>query len=221
MKNYNLLAIDSTLGSCSVALLYKKQIISKFSVFNKNQIYVLFSMIDDCFSKFNATLNDIDILSFSCGPGNFTGVRLSIGIMQSFSFALNLPIVSVSSLVVLAQSVYRKLKIKKIIVALSSKFNNIYFSFYNVNKNGLVYNITKESNITLNSFLRKIKNLRGRWAIAGNIECMDSIFNTKYTKFIKTELSFPHALDMISLSICKYNNGETIAFDKIKPVYLY
>ena len=50
------------------------------------------------------TLKEIDLFAVCKGPGNFTGLRVSIGFLKGIVYPLNKPLVGISSLDALALS---------------------------------------------------------------------------------------------------------------------
>nr|WP_246434644.1 tRNA (adenosine(37)-N6)-threonylcarbamoyltransferase complex dimerization subunit type 1 TsaB [Quisquiliibacterium transsilvanicum] len=69
---------------------------------------------------------DLDAIGFDSGPGTFTGLRIGCGIAQGLGFALDLPLVPVSSLEALAQQSGASLAL----AAIDARMNEVYCSAY-------------------------------------------------------------------------------------------
>ncbi len=110
----NILAIDSTTSSCSAALSSENKLITECNQAKRNHTKLILPMIDEVLSKSNLTLDKLDYIAFTAGPGSFTGIRIGFGIVQGLAYGANIPVLPVSSLETLAYTAIRKLKIKKI-----------------------------------------------------------------------------------------------------------
>lgn len=59
-------------------------------------------LIEELLQESNLSINDIDAFCLSGGPGSYTGLRIGAAAVKGFAFALNKPIIVVSTLVSLA-----------------------------------------------------------------------------------------------------------------------
>ncbi len=130
----NLLAIESSFNSCSVAIkLENNKIISDFQISNKNYHALLLSMIDKLIKKHDFSLYNCNAILSSIGPGNFTGLRISTIICKTLAFYYNIPIYPISSLALISQNIIKQKEIPqktKILVAMDAKMNELYFGIY-------------------------------------------------------------------------------------------
>lgn len=83
-------------------------------------------MIQELLTEAELTLHQIDGIAFGAGPGSFTGLRIACGVAQGLGYALNLPIVGISTLEAVAQQIGKQ----KIIVAFDARMNEIYHAAY-------------------------------------------------------------------------------------------
>ncbi|MGF0039462.1 tRNA (adenosine(37)-N6)-threonylcarbamoyltransferase complex dimerization subunit type 1 TsaB [Peptoniphilaceae bacterium SGI.131] len=122
------LAIDTSTMISSVAILEDGQIIGDYSV---NQVRthseMLMVMVRDLLDNLGLKLEDIDLFAVSKGPGSFTGLRIGVTIAKTLAQVFNKPIIGISSLEALANSVYFDGLIVPVIDARAKRiFSGIY-----------------------------------------------------------------------------------------------
>jgi tRNA threonylcarbamoyladenosine biosynthesis protein TsaB len=106
MTNQNIiLALDSSMGGCSVALLKSGQLIaSKATDENSGQSRLLIPMIEEVLQNSNLTYQDCDHIACSVGPGSFTGIRVALTAARSIALILNKKLLGLSNLEIIASS---------------------------------------------------------------------------------------------------------------------
>jgi tRNA threonylcarbamoyl adenosine modification protein YeaZ len=68
----------------------------------KGQAEALMPMIEDTLADANAKLTDLTAIGVGIGPGNFTGIRISVSAARGLALALDIPAIGVSILDALA-----------------------------------------------------------------------------------------------------------------------
>ncbi len=98
-----ILGIETTTFSGSVALVEEGRVLGEFflSVGPRHSEKVL-PLIKELFSGLGIKLDEVEAIAVSKGPGSFTSLRVGVTTAKSLAFSLGVPIVSVSSLEVLA-----------------------------------------------------------------------------------------------------------------------
>ena len=103
-----ILAFDTTLGACSVALAEFTDgdgctvLAQEFEARQRGHAEVLLPMIERVLSTAGAAYADIDRLGVTVGPGTFTGVRVGVAAARGLSLAAGTPIVTLSTLEAIA-----------------------------------------------------------------------------------------------------------------------
>jgi tRNA threonylcarbamoyl adenosine modification protein YeaZ len=69
---------------------------------HKGQAERLFPLLEDVLSKAGKNWQDLDAIGVCVGPGNFTGVRISVASARGLSLSLGIPAVGVSKLEAMA-----------------------------------------------------------------------------------------------------------------------
>ena len=100
---YSLL-IDTHSSDLNLVLFKNHLVFNKISENCNNQSKIVISRIDNLLKKSNISLDELNEIIVVNGPGSFTGVRIGVTIAKTFSYALNIPIYSISSLAIKALS---------------------------------------------------------------------------------------------------------------------
>ena len=88
---------------CGVALLSGDDIIAaRHEDLARGQAERLMPMIDELLAEAGATYDNLDAIGVGAGPGNFTGIRISISAARGVALGLGIPAVGVSLLEALA-----------------------------------------------------------------------------------------------------------------------
>ena len=94
-----ILAFDTSAAHCAAALLSGDRIIAlSVKEMNRGQAEALFPLIDDVLEQGRAQYSDLSRIGVGIGPGNFTGIRISVAAARGLAVALGIPAVGVSSL---------------------------------------------------------------------------------------------------------------------------
>jgi tRNA threonylcarbamoyladenosine biosynthesis protein TsaB len=99
-----ILALDTATNSCSVAVADSVAGMLSESTVVTRQTHSkhLMEMIDGVIRMSGLQLPEIDGFAVTKGPGSFTGLRIGISVIKGLAFAMNRPVVGVSSLDALA-----------------------------------------------------------------------------------------------------------------------
>ncbi len=98
-----ILALDTATTSCSVAVTDEGSVCAE-STTHKNQTHSkhLMEMIDSVLKNAGLGVGDMDGFAVTIGPGSFTGLRIGISTIKGLAFAVDKPVVGISSLETLA-----------------------------------------------------------------------------------------------------------------------
>jgi len=127
-----ILAIDTSTGACSAAVLAADRVFERFEFAPQRHAELILPMIESVLSDAGLKLHDIDGLAFGRGPGAFTGVRIAVGVIQGISLGTGLKVAPVSTLAALAQGVYRQHEAARVLTAIDARMGEIYFAAFAV-----------------------------------------------------------------------------------------
>jgi tRNA threonylcarbamoyladenosine biosynthesis protein TsaB len=97
-----ILALDAATEACSVSLWCDGEETGRSSESGKSSAPQLLSMVDECLAEAQLTLTALDGIASSIGPGAFTGVRITVSVVQGLAFGAGLPVIPISTLEALA-----------------------------------------------------------------------------------------------------------------------
>lgn len=97
-----ILAIDTALKGCNVAVLHKGKTCTEFIDTDFGQAEHLVPTIQDCIDKAGAEFSDLDVILTTLGPGTFTGLRIGLSTAKALALALSTPIFGISTLQAMA-----------------------------------------------------------------------------------------------------------------------
>lgn len=132
MKNSpTILAIDSSSGACSVAVLRDAVVCSYVEELSASlQSKLLINMVEEALSESKANYDDLTKIAVTIGPGSFTGIRIALATARGIGFAAQKPVVGYSGLLVLAYCARKSQKNDKICAVLNAgKGEIIYQNF--------------------------------------------------------------------------------------------
>ncbi|MBL0165248.1 MAG: tRNA (adenosine(37)-N6)-threonylcarbamoyltransferase complex dimerization subunit type 1 TsaB [Xanthomonadales bacterium] len=138
----NLLAIETSTESCSVALACNGELITRSEFAPRRHAELLLPMCEEVLAEAGISRRQLDVIAVGRGPGAFTGVRLAISAAQGIALALDLPVVPVSSLAALACDA--PVDANPILAVIDARMGEIYSGTFRRSADGLVEAIGAE-----------------------------------------------------------------------------
>jgi tRNA threonylcarbamoyl adenosine modification protein YeaZ len=94
-----ILAFDTSAAHCAVALLRGTQTLAQnHRPMQKGQAENLFPLLEQTLAQGQARWQDLDLIGVGTGPGNFTGIRISVSAARGLALSLEIPAIGVSAL---------------------------------------------------------------------------------------------------------------------------
>jgi tRNA threonylcarbamoyladenosine biosynthesis protein TsaB len=154
----NILAIETSGKICSVALIVADVLHQETLLAERQHSQQILSLINRLLGKANIKLAQLDAVAFSAGPGSFTGIRLAASLAQGLAYGAGVPVIAVSTLQALAQSIVGwvalfnptnpKAKSPSIAVATNAYGGYIYWGLYQLDEQGIMQPIQPEQRLT-------------------------------------------------------------------------
>ncbi|HHR6130003.1 TPA: tRNA (adenosine(37)-N6)-threonylcarbamoyltransferase complex dimerization subunit type 1 TsaB [Providencia alcalifaciens] len=219
-----ILAVDTATEACSVALLCDGEIISRFAISPREHTQKVLPMVEEVLAQAGIKLNQLDALAFGRGPGSFTGVRIGVGIAQGLALGADLPMVGVSSLMTLAQGVYRTTNSSRVLVAIDARMSEIYCAQYQRDEQGFWLGEETEAVMLPADFKAKFTEVQftevqEQWSYAGTgwaayPELLEG------SSLNDSLITLPAAQDMLPIAEQLWLAGKVIAVENVEPTYL-
>lgn len=92
------LAFDTSAAHCAAALLIGDRIVTRTDDMARGQAEHLMPMLQDLLAAQGLTWRDLDVIGVGTGPGNFTGIRMSVSAARGLALGLGKPAIGVSVL---------------------------------------------------------------------------------------------------------------------------
>ncbi|QTM69226.1 tRNA (adenosine(37)-N6)-threonylcarbamoyltransferase complex dimerization subunit type 1 TsaB [Buchnera aphidicola (Hormaphis cornu)] len=217
-----ILALDTSGENCSVALLKDNYIDHMYKKCNHDHGENILPMIKNILWKNSITINELNAIAFSQGPGKFTGLRISSGIAQGLSLVYNTPLIGISTLSILAEKSWEKEKITHVITLLHAQTNKIYWAQY-IRNHENIWSLKKlELMFGINNINYKLSKLEGTWLIIGNKYLLKKIIiNANYKLYLKFfYIKYFNAKDIIPIALFTLKSKHILSLNQAIPYYL-
>ena len=124
------LAIDASTETCAVALGENDRWLEHSQAAGQRHAELLLPMIKDLLAEGGLALSQLSGIAFGAGPGSFTGLRIACGVAQGLALGADLPLVGVSTLEAMAETLRRRNGSSKVVAALDARMGEIYVAAY-------------------------------------------------------------------------------------------
>jgi tRNA threonylcarbamoyladenosine biosynthesis protein TsaB len=213
----NLLAIETSTETCSVALAVNGDVLEHYRHAPREHAELLLPWVDRILAEAGMVFSAIDAIAFSRGPGSFTSLRIGIGVVQGLAWAADRPVIPVSSLAATAQTAAGE-GINSALVALDARMNEVFTGTFQANSTGIMIPVTAERvcapekvSKPVNSETFGIGNGFDRYQALG--ELADEL------RGIRIDI-WPKASSMLQLAKHWLESNEPLPAERAQPVYL-
>ena len=212
-----ILNIESSSTNCSVSLTKNGDLISikenndeKYSHSTK-----LHSFINEVISDSKITINELSAIAVSRGPGSYTGLRIGVAAAKGLCFSLDIPLISVSTLLILSKQI--KISSGLILPVLDARRNEVYSAIYDAN-----YKLVKKESpklIDSKSFENFSNDNQLYFIGSGQQKCRELIKSNNNLIFHNKE-TLPSSKEMADISYQKFISSDFEDLAYFEPAYL-
>ena len=212
-----ILSFDSSAKSASVAIVEDNKIIgSSFINTNITHSQTLVPMTEQLLSNTNLTINDVDVLAVSVGPGSFTGVRIGVSVVKGIAMPLSLPCIAVSTLESMA---YNYMENDCIIASvMDARCNQVYNGLFKF-KNGEIERLCEDRAVSIIDLENELKEYNQKVILIGDgAQLCYETFGNKYDNIYLAPENIRYQ-NAVGVAFAAFNK-ETVSAEKIMPTYL-
>ena len=212
-----LLALDTATEACSVALNINGEVTEHYELLPRRHSRELLPMVDRLLAEAGLVLADIDALAFGRGPGAFTGLRVATAMAQGLAFAVDIPVIPVSTLAALAQQGYRCHGATHVLSAIDARMDEVYWGAFAEEDHLMVPLLDEVVTAPEKVTTPTLPEDKG-WLGMGTGWCYSDRLAASVSHCHQQAL--PHALDIALLAAADFNQGHLLLAEKAMPVYL-
>ena len=211
-----ILNIETSSTNCSVSLSNNNKLIDCLEKDSPNYSHSqkLHSFISELMEKNNISLKDLDAIAVGIGPGSYTGLRIGLSAAKGICYALDIPLISVSSL----KNMVSNIEFEGIIIStIDARRDEVYSCIFDKDKKVLREELPEI--IKSKSYINYSKTDKVLIVGNGQKKCKEIIdFNNNFNWNINIQK--PSASNMGDIAYKKFelNDFEDIAY--CEPKYL-
>ncbi len=161
-----ILAFESTAKVASVALTEDERLLALYqSDSGRTQSEVLLPMAEHILKTHGLTVDDLDLLAVTQGPGSFTGVRIGVATVKGLACGKNIPCVGVSTLHALAENL-RHMR-GMVCAVMDARRSQVYTALFRADGE-TVQRITQDSAMAIEELLDSLASYKEPIYFAGD-----------------------------------------------------
>ena len=209
------LNIETATTNCSVSLSKDGEtlVLNEDKSLSYSHAETLHVFINEVFNQANLSPDSIDAVAVSKGPGSYTGLRIGVSSAKGMCYALDKPLLAISTLESLAHQV--KIKSGIIIPMLDARRLEVYSAIFDSH-----YNQIREikAEVLDKSSFKNYLDQGEVYFIGSGVEKTKELIKHPNARFILNRL--PSASEMSALSELKYQKSDTEDVAYFEPYYL-
>lgn len=125
-----ILAIETTTELASIALLCGDKLLQRELDGVVSHSQGVLPAVQSLLQEAGLALGDCSAIAFGCGPGAFTGIRTTCGIVQGLAIGSGLPVIPVVSLHAMALAAHQQTGADDLLCVLDARMQEVYWARY-------------------------------------------------------------------------------------------
>ncbi len=117
---------DTATDALSCAVLAEGELLEHHEVAPRQHAERVLAVLDRLLAEAGVERGRLDAVAFGRGPGSFTGLRIAAGVAQGLAFALDVPVLPVSTLAAIAQGEHRESGARRVLALLDARLGEVY-----------------------------------------------------------------------------------------------
>ena len=209
-----ILNIETATKNCSVSIAKNGETILCKEIAEEGYSHAekLHVFIEEVIAESGVSVQDLNAVAVSQGPGSYTGLRIGVSAAKGLCFALNIPLIAVDTLQTLASQV--SISEGKIIPMLDARRMEVYSAVFNA-KIEIERPIQAEI-INEDSFAEYTDTIY----FVGDCADKCKAVLTKENFIFLEQIKYPSAREMSKISYDKYQISDIVDVAYFEPYYL-
>ena len=210
-----ILNIETTTTNCSVSLSFEGETLVLKEDYNNNYSHAerLHLYIDSVLKEGNINCSQLDAIAVSKGPGSYTGLRIGVSAAKGLCFALDIPLISISTLESLSHQI--DLTDGYIVPMLDARRLEVYSAVFDASHAQV--RETQAQVLDETSFTSYLDNNNVTF-IGNGVPKTKELISHKNAIFIYDKLPSANELSVLAYHKYKKNDIEDVAY--FEPYYL-
>ena len=218
-----LLCLDTATDALSCALSVDGELFEHHEVAPRRHAERVLAVVDRVLAEAGTARGQLDAIAFGQGPGSFTGLRIGAGVAQGLGFALDVPVIPVSTLAALAQGALREGGARQVLAVLDARLGEVYASAQRAQA-GLMQPIRRERLCRPEDLADELADdAGGGWVGCGPgwHACPEALRGRLEDRLERVEPDrLPRARDVAVLARAAWEEGLMVSAEEAFPVYL-
>ena len=209
-----ILNIETATKNCSVSIAAngKTLVCKEISELGYSHAEKLHLFIQDVIQEAAISFSQLSAIAVSQGPGSYTGLRIGVSAAKGLSYALQIPLIAVDTLLALAHQVLKKDGL--IVPMIDARRMEVYSAIFDFNKQKIrevqAEIISEESFAVISDKI---------YFIGDSNEKVQSVLTKSNFVFLDA-IQYPSAKEMSSISYQKYLEKDFVDVAYFEPYYL-
>jgi tRNA threonylcarbamoyladenosine biosynthesis protein TsaB len=213
----SLLFLETATEVCSVALSKGEEIVASVcSNIGNSHTEHLFLFIEEVLKKSGCDISETNGVVLSIGPGSYTGLRIGASAAKGICYALNIPLIGISTLQSIVFGAISKQKDEQNVLycpMIDARRMEVFTALFD--EHGKIVNEIEAKIMDENSFAEELKKNIICFCGNGMPKCQ-SVLQHPNARFIDAPLS---AVNMLKPALIKYKNSQFEDVAYFEPYY--
>jgi tRNA threonylcarbamoyladenosine biosynthesis protein TsaB len=216
MKDIKVLGITSAIGIIGAGICGEDNVLSECSVSGKIvQTEKLISLVDELLKRTKLKIGDIDAVAVTTGPGSYSGLRGGLATAKAFAQALDIPIISVSTLHAIA---YNFIDIEgTVAVAVNACRDDYNFSIWGASR-GKLKRLTADLTVKIDKIVDVMSSVKGKMTLAAD-EALKERIKGDNILLADPRSVLPWAVNVARIGLEKLKDNEVEDYITLSPSY--
>lgn len=219
-----ILGIETTGAFASVALVKDGETVQEVRGSDRfSHLQNLMPQVKTVLEDSRSSLEDIDLIAVSAGPGSFTGIRIGVSSARALSQMTGIPCAAVSSLEALALNAAEAASEETLICPiLDARRQQVYGGGYFI-KDGLPVEEVKAGPYTVQEFLDLVSEYESIMLLGDGIDKYSELIEDlrpRGTKTAPESIRYQDAVSAAKIGEVIFNAKGGLSYDRVEPDYM-